>query len=578
MLVLSLLLGASSCRASTITPAQPPAIDVGNAEPEAGPIPSGDADSPALAQLVSLVGPSEAQLGQIITLTLYTDFDPHEDIADVALVLADSDVWFKIPARVEPAPQSAPAKWQLQVPVAIAVQSDLANSTLKLELALMRADDSAGGYATHNVDLGSLEDSVSCPGDAACGALSCGPDPICATECGSCLSGEACNLDGVCEGIGDACPDAMACGERECGPDPVCGTSCGYCPDGEACSAGNCIAASDQDCCEANSGPSCNDLEVAACVCESDRYCCNSQWDAVCVQIAGEQCGACGVGDGDGDGDGSTGDGDGSTGDGDGDGSTGDGDGDGDGSTGDGDGDGDGTTGDGDGSTGDGDGDGDGTTGDGDGDGAPAYALALDFEPPTSLTDLCEGVGFTFGGNASQSSVEFVSGASSWRFFTAMDSVETQNQPGANFGSDDFTIELWAWIDDSAGDNMLVGASSGDGDSWHLSVNGDAVSFVHEGTGGTVDVSAPFNPGSQIWTHFAVTRVAGAHYLFVNGNEENSQADVVTYNPAADNVISLGYGVGTGSLVGYIDDLRIIKGVAMYTTTFTPPSGSPMCP
>ena len=79
-LSLSLSLQLGCAKNENAAPVEEPAVGVGSADPEPDPVPSGDADSPELAQIVSLDGPEEAKLGQIVTLRITTDFDAIETV------------------------------------------------------------------------------------------------------------------------------------------------------------------------------------------------------------------------------------------------------------------------------------------------------------------------------------------------------------------------------------------------------------------------------------------------------------------------------------------------------------------
>jgi len=100
-------------------------------------------------------------------------------------------------------------------------------------------------------------DEPVCPADADCGGLECGPDPVCGVECGPCVPGEGC-VDGRCEPGGPDCPADANCGGRECGPDPVCGLECGPCAPDSRCEQGVCVPDAVGDACdlaEAAAGP-----------------------------------------------------------------------------------------------------------------------------------------------------------------------------------------------------------------------------------------------------------------------------------------------------------------------------------
>lgn len=135
-------------------------------------------------------------------------------------------------------------------------------------------------------------DTSGCVGECTpnCAGRSCGPDPVCGTDCGSCTEGETCTPLGQCQGspptpvcgngtregaevcdgadlAGNSCASlgydrgALACSAdcttlvtagcvsdctpscagRACGPDPVCGISCGVCAGTDTCdAAGQC--------------------------------------------------------------------------------------------------------------------------------------------------------------------------------------------------------------------------------------------------------------------------------------------------------------------------------------------------
>lgn len=78
------------------------------------------------------------------------------------------------------------------------------------------------------------------------------------------------------------------------------------------------------------------------------------------------------------------------------------------------------------------------------------------------------------------------------------------------------------------------------------------------------------------WSHVAVTKFGTTISLFINGNLDKTAT--VTATPTTSSAYKLYVGAAsydpTGtqrSLTGYIDDLRITKGVARYITNFTPP-------
>lgn len=233
-LALSLIFSAG-CRDDPEDHEFPPAINVGDAEPQDSPIPSGGASDATVPQIKSLDAPDEVLPGQVVGLRLTTDYMPREDLAGAAVIIDGLDGWYRFEVDPQPAAGSDAGAWVVTISLAIAEDPE-DDAIARISVALLGPGDGAGAYRNWAPDLKGSETSLDCPADADCGDQSCGLDPLCATECGmGCDATQACNLDFVCEDIGDACPAAAACGEQECGIDPVCGTECGTCEAGQYC-------------------------------------------------------------------------------------------------------------------------------------------------------------------------------------------------------------------------------------------------------------------------------------------------------------------------------------------------------
>ena len=79
---------------------------------------------------------------------------------------------------------------------------------------------------------------------------------------------------------------------------------------------------------------------------------------------------------------------------------------------------------------------------------------------------------------------------------------------------------------------------------------------------GNADTSATYSTGT--WYHLAVVRRNFVRSLYVNGVLDRSDTDLVNYVPTS--IISIGNDISsTYRFDGYLQDLRIYKGVAKYT-------------
>jgi hypothetical protein len=137
------------------------------------------------------------------------------------------------------------------------------------------------------------------------------------------------------------------------------------------------------------------------------------------------------------------------------------------------------------------------------------------------------------------------------------------------FGLGDFTIEFWFnWITTASRQDLFwwKGTKVG-GILWNLSANN--VTYYIDGAA----INAPLTPTTNTWYHIALSRSSGTSKLFINGVQGGSSfADTKDYTGLYEIYSGRDQGAASNWVNGYIDDLRITKGVARYTTNFTPPT------
>jgi len=128
-----------------------------------------------------------------------------------------------------------------------------------------------------------------------------------------------------------------------------------------------------------------------------------------------------------------------------------------------------------------------------------------------------------------------------------------------------FTVEFWTYPNANTTVSWIVGSSA----KFYIESNAGTL-YVGDGTTNIIS-TAP--PSTGAWTHVALTYDGTTYRLFYNGT---SQANSTT--SLASNVLTAWYiGArhdGTRNFDGYIDDLRITKGYARYTTNFTAPTSA----
>jgi len=154
----------------------------------------------------------------------------------------------------------------------------------------------------------------------------------------------------------------------------------------------------------------------------------------------------------------------------------------------------------------------------------------------------------------------------------------TNHQTISNFGSSDFTIEMWYYptvfanyqtLYTGRANNSLYGQlqffvnstgqlvvyASANGSTWMVAEAGTAIKVIN-----------------QTWNHIALVRNGNTWTTYINGVGE-----VVSTNSGTlvnNTLLQIGYENNNvnSAAAGYISDYRIVKGTAVYTSNFTPPT------
>lgn len=133
------------------------------------------------------------------------------------------------------------------------------------------------------------------------------------------------------------------------------------------------------------------------------------------------------------------------------------------------------------------------------------------------------------------------------------------------FGTGDYTIEFW--VNFTAISDIVCFYNTNYGNFFFQYNPGGA--FQTGVAGYAVVTSFGFTPDTDTWYHVAVTRSSSITQCWVNGTQIDSpQTDSVDYGQSGASVG--GGGPGSQVLNGYLSNFRVVKGIAVYTTDFTP--------
>jgi hypothetical protein len=152
----------------------------------------------------------------------------------------------------------------------------------------------------------------------------------------------------------------------------------------------------------------------------------------------------------------------------------------------------------------------------------------------------------------------------------------TFNSTLAPTGTEDFTIE--AWININAHKNYNYIYSQGYPIQWVVTSTGVIQTYFNDTDDSTTYFTCHQTSGSALstgtWYHVAITRDGASFRLFLDGVQVGSASvassiAVTSLNPRIGD-----WALGGYSMNGYIDDFRITKGVARYTSNFTAPTAA----
>lgn len=148
-----------------------------------------------------------------------------------------------------------------------------------------------------------------------------------------------------------------------------------------------------------------------------------------------------------------------------------------------------------------------------------------------------------------------------------------------NFGTNDFTIDFWAYLSSatnysaflskengSTARSFIIGLNTGSNLEVYMSSDGSNWNIA---SGKRLSTGIP----SAGWDHFAIVRNGSNFYTFKNGIQQDTwSSSSAIYSSAQDVKIFRCDNTGAKYYGGYLQEFRISKGIARWTSNFTPPN------
>jgi Concanavalin A-like lectin/glucanases superfamily len=206
----------------------------------------------------------------------------------------------------------------------------------------------------------------------------------------------------------------------------------------------------------------------------------------------------------------------------------------------------------------------------------------------TTLVDL-KGSTMTASGNATQSATISKFGGKSLYNGDQLSgngiTLSALTTPTLLAHNGDFTIECWFYqLNNTEYDfcsliSRIATSSRADAASSSLELGVYYIGGVYKPHINVYNTSTGnFAPGGNLtttlntWNHVAVTRNSNVLRLWVNGALSVTSGTITGTVSTPSSAVQIGMSQGRHSFRGYIDDIRVVHGVGLYTAPFTPPT------
>lgn len=184
----------------------------------------------------------------------------------------------------------------------------------------------------------------------------------------------------------------------------------------------------------------------------------------------------------------------------------------------------------------------------------------------------------TARGSAQIDTAQSKFGGASGIFNGSTDWVDTPNSADFDFGSGDFTMDLQVRFNSVGECGLLSNGVTGSG----------GFSFNYDGTNlllrlpSTDLFSRAWSPSANQWYHVEIDRNGNNWYFFVDGTQVGTTLSSATSIPNSTQVMRAGTGnrnsAGSWSTQiffnGWLDEIRVSKGIARHTANFTAPTSA----
>jgi len=153
--------------------------------------------------------------------------------------------------------------------------------------------------------------------------------------------------------------------------------------------------------------------------------------------------------------------------------------------------------------------------------------------------------------------------------------LELADNADLEFGSGDYTVEFWAMFKKTASSNTYEEiVNKGYPFQIFRNAYNNQVLLAVDSNTTSYDINTSFGTAERdTWHHIAVSRSGNTTKAFLNGVEGlSSTSSTSIYDSSSKFSIGRYSDSASYKFWGYVSNLRVVKGTALYTASFTPPT------
>jgi len=161
------------------------------------------------------------------------------------------------------------------------------------------------------------------------------------------------------------------------------------------------------------------------------------------------------------------------------------------------------------------------------------------------------------------------------------DYLQVPNHADLRLGSDDFCVEAFVYYSETSGNGTIAGLwnSGANRRSWLFQIESDNRRlrgfYSTDGSSSTAINATTGQMTRNAWHHVAYTRSGNDLRIFLDGVEVGSATESGSFFNNTNDDIGVGSaqgGAAADPITGWISNVRVVKGSAIYTSDFIPPA------